>query len=81
MKNIANGKIHPDNWASDTSQNELPDKDPQGEFSEVSVEDLKACWQFGSKMLDRMMFIAANTVLLGMFIADIVVPLALSKTK
>ena len=67
MKNIATSKIHPENSEVDKAVN----------ISDANVEDLKECWQFGAKVLDRIMFIVANTVLLAMFIADIIVPLAL----
>ena len=41
----------------------------------TNIEDLKDCWKFGAKVLDRIIFVLANAILYLMIIVYILPPL------
>ena len=84
LEQIATGKIHPDTYSTPNNEKMIiknhNEKSLESDlrYTGVDTEDLKDCWKFGAKMLDRMMFLAANIVLLAMFISNIAYPLGVA---
>ena len=85
LEQIASGKVHPNTQNSTPNDEKIIIKNHNEKsvesdlrFPGVDTEDLKDCWKFGAKMLDRMMFLAANIVLVAMFISNVAYPLGVA---